>query len=278
MSVSLEGLLRDKRLAFLAAWHHRAGNPLMRRCIPKDVAKKIAKEYVTLETQRKRLPDRHRPLVLPFLELSKFVFDLGPETRTRNRALLYYPSWYDRSLSYQSCHHLNTTTPSMKIAFDVTAWNSDDFGPDGKSLALRLEEDNEKHQRFRQAIEQVETQFRNQLARSNALMKRRLEFYTQEHWFLPTIKESERDNFIRLKLTESHHLNMPVFLSKNDSRPLKDAIEEGLLRRGTVVQVIFGQMRVWCGNGRAGITWKPLQIRVISRAEPRIDWSECAFD
>lgn len=40
------GPLTEQRLAFMAAWHPRAGNPLMQRLIAKDIGIMIARDYL----------------------------------------------------------------------------------------------------------------------------------------------------------------------------------------------------------------------------------------
>lgn len=41
--------LQKRRLAFLSAWHPRAGNPLMIKYINKDIARLIAEKYIIHE-------------------------------------------------------------------------------------------------------------------------------------------------------------------------------------------------------------------------------------
>lgn len=48
----LQKMLNDKRIAFLMAWHQRLGqNAIISKHINKDVAKLIAKKYITLKSQ-----------------------------------------------------------------------------------------------------------------------------------------------------------------------------------------------------------------------------------
>ena len=117
-------ILRKQRLAFLAAWHPRAGNRLMIRLIPKDIAKIIARDYVTLENMRVL----HRNPYRLYSEVTEMNLVLGEEQTildwARDDGLIGLwddASWYDDRLLWN---------PHLWILLPPFCVNSVDEGVD----------------------------------------------------------------------------------------------------------------------------------------------------
>lgn len=120
--LDLKALLNAKRLAFLAALHPRAGNLLFQTLVGKDIAKMIARDYVTLKSQTLLEYPIKKRVVRP-KEVNTWVMTMGTPMKNKFHGLsIYFPRFYKPSLSYVQRSGLTVQTPKLRIAFDVRSW------------------------------------------------------------------------------------------------------------------------------------------------------------
>ena len=252
MAGKIEGFLRDKRLAFLAAWHPRAGNPVIRDCVGKDIARKIAREYITLKTQR---ITKQYPVKQPILcatQFSKFAYELGQPQNTPTTPmglLIYHPKAVDRSLLYQDAVKIFYKSPTLSISYcqqDVA-----------QPILVSIDEENSEHCKFLRAMLRVDEQMKTLLNTTNR--------------FSGCIKMTNSKYPPAMQLKIPQKVLPLVFTSTREQIPLEHAISQGVIRRGTKVKIIFTLNNVWAAPRRteAGLTMVARQFMIME--------SDCAF-
>lgn len=283
MESKLKEFLKAKRLAFLAAWHPRAGNALLIKLVSKNVAKLIAREYVTLATQKgKRLePDgvMRQPVVMTLMrpeQVIPLVIELGEYFPTKTPGVgMFHPQFYDPTLLYQESETIAVETPKLKLAFDVKHWEAQGMT---NNVCLQIPEKETCVDKFVAAIRHVDQAARNQCALKDVLRVLAHTYYSDAEWFYGPLMEGKGRGGLKCKLQQRDYKTIPVFnnLNKKERKTLGEAIDAGWMRRGTQVVAIIGKPTVWTAHMRVGVKWTIRQLLVWPQPRP-MDFSKFQF-
>ena len=283
----LTKILNDKRVSFMMAWNRRLGErSLISRYVPKDVGKLIAKQYITLKSQRHALQSVYRyngTAVLP--RHANVVFCMKHPTRKQEDLHLHRFTYLN--LCLQECSEIAVQTPLMRIPFqqdrDIDAHGNQS---ELKNLVMVIA-DKEKDNWFLDWMDQIDEQVMSVLYDEQVPVgSMRMTLGMMKEMFMGTFRRSpnpDRDfpPTFKVRITPKSWDHVMVYLTRDRARPygtLRQAFQDGLLGRGALVRAIVKHVGVWEMRRRRSFStqWEIAQI-LIDTSSKDIEERERAF-
>ena len=265
-------LLAAKRVAFLMAWHPTLGaDAPISKVVSKDIARLIAREYLTLESQRFVHPWYKKHTVISSGEKTPF-HALNVVIRPY-RVKLSIARIYCVDAHLAECELL-IQTPTMRLPFN----NSLSQNPDGRYLlTTALLHGSSPFRTFCKTFDQyvvneIETKphligkINNRRELYCPLLKRHLNNETGEY------DDKYPDTF---SINPGAVTKRLVFTAQGEKMSLEEAEERGLLGQGAEVKIIFRPIEIW-GSVFFGIR-KVLHQMLIVREPRDMPMQACMF-